>query len=188
VQLQPADLPGVRIQPREPTPRRQEEEASKCGAHGAQAVGGGRSPDYLRGSALDRENLSSSVEVLADERTVGRDIEYAESRAGLACYAKVVSGNLAREQHTGVRLLGVHVTRIRVELPGREVAAGIRIAARVGLPTSRLSVALYSDAISLAFGPTELDLYTTSFVQPEPVKTEQQLLTLMRERARQGRL
>jgi hypothetical protein len=188
VELRAADLPGARAERHGPTPRRQAEEAAKCGGRSTRAIGGGRSADLVRGRGLERESISSSVLVLADEATVARDIEYAESKAGLECYARIVGRNLAAEQRATVHVLGVHVTRIRVQVPGREVAAGIRIAARVGVPSSQLAVSLYSDALSLAYGPAELDLYATSFVQPEPVRSEQQLLTLMRDRARRGRL
>ena len=59
---------------------------------------------------------------------------------------------------------------------------------RVGIVGSRLAVALYVDALSLPYGPAELDLYTTSFVQPVALRTQQELLTLMRARALLHRL
>lgn len=49
-------------------------------------------------------------------------------------------------------------------------------------------VRLFIDALSFGYGPAEIGLYATSFVQPEPLRTEQELLTLLRERAELQRL
>ncbi len=42
---------------------------------------------------------------------------------------------------------------------------------------------LFVDAITLPYGPAEIDLFGTSFVQPVPVRTEEELLTLLHQRA-----
>jgi hypothetical protein len=188
VSLTRADITGGAAQAPSKSPRRDEQEAAKCGGLSAKAIGGGRSQEFVRGKGLDRENFSSSVEVLSSEASVRRDLEYAESSAGLRCYSRVVGKNLQAEEHARMQLLGVKVTPIRVRMSDGQSAAGVRIAARVGVPQAGLAVALYSDAVSLPYGPAELNLYATSFVQPVPVRTQQQLLTLMRERARLSRL
>jgi hypothetical protein len=188
VELTGADIPGGSPAAASQTPRGEEREAAKCGGPGARAIGGGRSAEYARGHGLDREQFSSSVQVLSSEAGVHRDLKYAQSRAGLRCYSTVVGRNVESEVQEHVRLLRVSVTAITVDVPGRQRASGIRIAARVGVPQSHLAVSLYSDALSLPYGPAELDLYATSFVQPAPVRTEQELLTLMRARARLSRL
>ncbi|MHB8533055.1 MAG: hypothetical protein ACYDC2_10080 [Solirubrobacteraceae bacterium] len=187
VQLSAADVTGGSPQPPSRTPRIDEEEAARCSGKPGRAVGGGRSPDYSRGSGLEREDVSSSVAVLSSEAIVRKDLEYTQSTAALGCFSRIVRNKLARES-ARVRLLGVNVTELTVELPGAQRAAGLRILARVGVPGSRVAVPLYSDVLTYAYGPAELNLYTTSFVQPAPVQTEQQLLTLMRERARLSRL
>jgi hypothetical protein len=190
VTLTAADLPGSSSAPSHGASPAREREAAKCGGHPAAAVGGGQSPEFTRGRGLDHESLSSSVEVLANARSVDDDLGYTESHAGLTCYAKVLSRSLEEGNGTDshIRLLGVRLRKLQVTLaPGRS-ARGIRITARVGLVGSRLAVALYVDALSLPYGPAELDLYTTSFVQPVALRTQQELLTLMRARARLQRL
>jgi hypothetical protein len=190
VRLTAADLPGASPAPPRGASLAREREAAKCGGHPTPTIGGGQSPEFLRGQGLDHESLSSSVEVLADARSVHRDLLYTESHAGLTCYAKVLSRSLqeGHEANSHIRLLGVHLRKLQVTLAPGRVALGVRITARVGLVGSRLVVALYVDALSLPYGPAELDLYTTSFVQPVPLRTQQELLSLMRARALLQRL
>ncbi len=183
VSLAPADVPGASVSKRTSTPRSEEQEAAGCGARGAVAVGGGRSPNLQRGRGLDRESISSGVDVLTGAAAVQSDLAYAASSAGLACYAKVLGRSLRREESADARLLGVHVGHLGLDV-GAGRASGIRITARVGIPGSGVQVRLFVDALSLAYGPAELDLYTTSFVQPVAATTQRELLTLLRERAR----
>jgi hypothetical protein len=190
VSLTTADLPeSSPAPPRGASPAR-EREASKCGGHRTLAIGGGQSPDFVRGQGLDHESLSSSVEVLTDAKSVHSDLGYTESHAGLTCYAKVLSRSLQEGNgaDSHIRLLGVHLRKLEVTLAPGRTAVGVRITARVGLTGTRLVVALYVDALSLPYGPAELDLYTTSFVQPVALRTQQELLRLMRARALLHRL
>jgi hypothetical protein len=190
VTLTAADLPGAKPSHRGSTPGAREREAAKCGGHPGEAIGGDRSPEFQRGQGLEHESLSSSVVVLPDAGSVKRDLAYTESRAGVTCYAKVLARSLRSEQGTNshIRLLGVHLNQLRVTVSPGAQATGIRITARVGLIGTGLTVRLFVDALSLAYGPAELDLYTTSFAQPVPVRTQQELLALLRGRARTQRL
>ena len=183
VSLSAADVPGTSPVRRTSTPRSQQREAEQCGERGTLALGGGRSAQLQRGDGLDRESISSAVEVLQDTAAVRSDEAYAASRAGVACYAKVLGRSLRREQSGGVRLLGLHVGRLAVTVGAAERASGLRVTARVGIAHSALQVPVFVDALSLPYGPAELDLYTTSFVQPVAEKTQQELLSLLRERA-----
>jgi len=182
VTLHRADLPGAAPSARSETPPTQEREAAKCGARGTRAIGGGHSPDFQRGAGLDRESISSGVDVLTGAGAVGSDLAYTASHAGLACYSKVLGKSLRSEQDSHVRLLGVRVGRLRLPV-GSEQASGIRIAARVGIAGSGVTVRLFVDALSLPYGPAELDLYSTSFVQPVAERTQRELLVLLRKRA-----
>jgi hypothetical protein len=190
VTLTAADLPGSSVTPARGASVAREREAAKCGGHPTLAIGGGQSPEFLRGQGLDHESLSSSVEVLANPQSVHSDLGYTASHAGLTCYAKVLSRSLqeGHDADSHIRLLGVHLRKLQVTLAPGRTAVGVRITARVGLVGSRLAVALYVDALSLPYGPAELDLYTTSFIQPVPLRTQQELLSLMRARALLHRL
>src|SRR4051812_11579390 len=90
VQLTAADLPGAHEAPRSQTPLAREREAAKCGGRSTPTVGSARSPEFERGRGLDRETISSSVEVLHDARSVERDLAYAQTTGGLRCYERVL--------------------------------------------------------------------------------------------------
>ena len=184
VQLPVADVPGARATARSAPPLAREREAAHCGGRTAAVIGGGRSAELQRGRGLERETISSSAEVLHDAKSVERDLAYAVTPAGLHCYERVLGNSLRQESDPNVRLLGVRVAPLRISVAGAGQAQGLRILARVGVPGSAVVVQLFVDALSLPYGPAQLDLYGTSFVQPVPERTEQELLALMRERAR----
>ena len=188
VTLHRADLPGATVAKRSKSSAAQEREAARCGGHQTVALGGASSPDFHRGAGLNRESISSSVQVLHDPGAVTSDLAYASSHAGLACYAKVLGKSLRGEQDTHVRLRGVRVGRVGVTLGPSERASGIRITAGVSILGTGVEVRLFVDALSLPYGPAELDVYSTSFVQPAPEKTERELLELLRLRALRQRL
>ena len=188
VTLHRADLPGATIAKRSKSSAAQEREAARCGGRQTVALGGASSPDFHRGAGLNRESISSSVQVLHDPAAVAGDLAYASSHAGLACYAKVLGKSLRGEQDTHVRLRGVRVGRVGVTLGPSERASGIRVTADVSILGAGVQVRLFVDALSLPYGPAELDVYSTSFVQPAPERTERELLELLRLRAQQHRL
>lgn len=188
VELSRADIVGSSVNQRSRTPEEEEREASSCGGSDPHALGGGRSPELVRGPGLDRESISSSVEVLSSAASVRSDLKYAYSRTGITCYARVLRRTLTEDRHEDVRLAGITLSRLDVAAPTGQSSTGVRIVARLSLSGDRLSVPLYVDALAFGYGPAEIDLYATSFVQPEPLRIEQQLLTLMWERARRQRL
>ena len=96
--------------------------------------------------------------------------------------------SLEQETDPNVRLLGIRVAPVHVTIAGAGVASGIRIQARVGVPSASAVVPLFVDALTIHYGPAEIDLYATSFVQPVAQRTEQELLKLLHDRATRARL
>lgn len=182
------DVPGAHPTQRSSAPRGEEREAEACGGHPTRVVGGGHSRELQRGDGLNRESISSGVEVLSDARAVREDLRYATSHAGLVCYERVLRRSLAREASSGLRVIGVRVAPLGLRSGPQTIATGIRVEARVGLAGKAAQLRLYIDALSAAYGPAELDLYSTSFAQPVPARTEHELLELLRERAQRQRL
>jgi len=187
VNLKAADVTGSKVTPRSRDPE-QENEAEKCGAGGSAPVGGGSSPKLDRGTGLEHEAISSSIVVLPSPKLARADFSYASSKAGLACYGKALSKSLEGEASAGVQL--GHLRLQKLKLTGTEgvQSSGIRISARVSSTSSSLSVGLYIDAVGFLYGPAEIQIYATSFVQPEPLRTEQELLGLLDQRALLNRL
>ncbi len=180
VNLSPVDVPGSRRAPLTPSIESRQEENLQCSHAEGQAIGGGRSQRLDRGHQLEAESISSSVIVMSSEKAARTDLAYAESPAGLHCYTKLLSHKLERESTSSVAVGRVTVQRLKL----RQEATGIRITARIAGVKSGLALNLYVDAVAFQYGPAEVELYATSFVQPVPPRTEQELIELMRARAR----
>ena len=187
VNLKPADVIGARIEARSSDPE-EEKEAGRCASGDSAPLGGGRSVKLDRGSGLEHETISSSVVVLVDERAARADLSYASSKAGLQCYAGVLGKSLTSQAGAGVQIGRVRLRRMQLQGPEATPSTGIRISARVSARSGGLSVPLYIDAVGFLYGPAEIEIYATSFVQPEPQRTEMQLLTLLDQRALLHRL
>jgi len=183
VQLTTSDVPGAHDAAASKTPAAREREAAQCGGHAAPTIGSGHSPELQRGRGLERETISSSVEVLRDAHTVEKSLSGSKSKGGLSCYERVLARSLQSEADPNIKLLGVSVAPLQVSVAGAGRAEGLRILARVGVPGAGAVVKLFVDAVTLPYGPAEIDLFGTSFVQPVAARTEQELLTLLHQRA-----
>jgi hypothetical protein len=187
VNLTALDVPGSHRTPRTRSPESQQEESTGCSTGAAQPVGGGRSATLDRGRELETESISSSVIVLPSAAAARADLAYADSRAGLACSRALLRHKLARESSALVRVGHVSVARLSVGSPPGPQAHGLRIETQISGRTG-ITIGLYLDAIGFDYGPAEIELYATSFVQPIATKTENELLALMLARARLTRL
>lgn len=189
VNLTLADVIGASVTPRSPEDPEEERQASRCGNGDDVALGGGRSPKLDRGSGLEHETISSSVVLLSSVEQAQQDFAYADSPAGLACYGRVLRKSLQGGSASSDLHLGrVRLQRLQLAGPGTGQSSGIRISARVGVRSSELSIPIYIDAVGFLYGPAEIEIYATSFVQPEPSRTEQELLELLERRARHSPL
>lgn len=188
VALHKADVTGSEPSAPSKSSPAEQREAASCSKRETAAVGGGRSPAYKRGVGLELESISSAVEVLKDAAAVKHDLEYVASKPGLSCYAHVLSRSLHRSQSADTRVFGFEVGHERLALGGGVYAGGLRVTARVGVAGARNGVRVYVDVMSLPYGPAELNLYSTSFLQPVASKTQAQLLKVMLDRARRHRL
>jgi len=184
VNLTEVDVPGSHRAPRTASLENRQEETAECRHGETPAIGGGRSAKLERGLEIDAESISSSVIVMPSPQAARTDLAYAESRAGLACYAMLVGRKLGRESNASVSIGHVRVARLSVVPAPGERASGIRISAEVSGTHGGLSLGLFVDAVAFQYGPAEVELYATSFVQPFPTATEQELLAVMRARAR----
>jgi len=186
VNLTLADIPGASVMARERHPEPSEVEARRCGGSvsdaGAVQV---PSPDFVRGTALTREALSSRVTVLTSTRVAREGIAVPDTAAWRACYAGVLRRHFSGADGgtAGVSVDRVELSTLPVRVPGVGESFGLRIAARLSSIRSHLAIRLYLDVFGFALGRSEINLEATSYVQPEPTRTEQELLLLMDRRA-----
>lgn len=181
-----ADIPGARASERKPEGK-SASEVRECDKGIAGGIGGAESKRFTRGKGLEREVISSGVAVLASEALARKDVVSVTSKAGLACYAHVVRHSLGREED-GLRIAALHVARLQVPLVGGTRGLGIRLSIRIAQLRTGVSIPLYIDALVLVHQAAELELYASSYVQAEPLRTEQELLELMEKRARLRKL
>ncbi len=186
VNLTLADIPGASVMAHDRRPEASEVEARRCGGSvsdaGAVQV---PSPDFVRGTALTREALSSRVTVLTSAHVAREGIAVLDTAAWRACYAGVLRHHFsgARGGTAGVSVDRVDLSTLPVRLPGVGESFGLRIAARLSSIRSHLAIRLYLDVFGFALGRSEINMEATSYVQPEPTRTEQELLLLMDRRA-----
>lgn len=185
VNLRRADVPGAHASKRSSN-RQRAEEARECQGT-TRGIGGSESRRFTRGKGLAREVISSGVAVLSSERAARKDVRTVTSNAGIACYAQVVKRSLGREEN-GLRLASLHVARLQVPVAGALHGSGIRVSMRITEIKTGVSIPLFIDALVFIHQAAELELYASSYVQPEPERTEQQLLQLMEQRARLSKL
>ncbi len=182
VNLTAADIPAG--EPSRRNPQSEGEEEGHCADASAHALGGAQSPLYERGTALTRETIASGVAVLHDQAQARRDLAYANSAAGIACYTKVARHSLRSPRGGNLRLGNVHVSRLHMPVAGAAANFGLRVTASVSSARGGPTIRLYVDALAFLVGQAEVELFTTSLVQPVPARTEQELLALMMQRAR----
>lgn len=190
VNLIPVDIPGSHVTPRSPTveSQREAEAAGECSHTKDLPIGEGRSAKLDRGVELEAESISSSVVVMSSVQAARADLAYADSEAGLACYAGLLRRKLDGESSSSVKIGHVVVRPLTIGSGSGLRATGLRIAAEVSGVKSGLRVGLFVDALGFDYGPAEIQLYATSFVQPFATRTEDDLLALMQARARLSRL
>ena len=187
VNLTLADIPGAVVS-RHPEQSSAQTREDHCGAEGSsgQVIAEVDSPSFVRGAGLTRETISSGVAVGPSAAVAQAAIAFVASALGRACYAQILRRHLARQSSGGVSVQSVGLTALHVSLP--VPSFGVRILATLRSRGSRLSIRLYSDLLGFATGQSEVTFEASSLVQPEPRKTEEELLRLMLERARASAL
>ena len=166
VELTTADVPGAHETSRSSTPPSREREAAQCGGRAAPAIGNGRSPDLERGQRPRTRNDLRAVEVLHNAHASNMTSPLRRPGLGSKGYESVLAQSLKSEADPNIKLLRVQVAPLQLSVAGAGRAEGIRILARVGVPGANVVVKLFVDALTLRYGPAEIDFFGTSFVQP----------------------
>jgi hypothetical protein len=188
VNLSAGDLPEASIAPKEKhtdsaRERREYRACEKNLKHGHK-LAVASSPKLKRGHELEVEQISSSVTVLSDERTISEEVAELKRPGLLECEAHALTRNFSERAIRDARWGRFKVSNLAVRLPGAAETIGIRIAASLDLTYSEVSVPIYVDLLGFGTGPAEIGLTTTSVTQPMPAATEQELLALLLARAK----
>lgn len=187
VNLHVSDIPEASLEPKRKRSEsiREHEEERSCArsvefAHKLVEVS---SPKIKRGRELETEQFGSSVEVIEDAARIGAEFKAVEARRVRSCLARVLTRNFAEQAVGNARWRPVKVSRLPVDLPGADHAAGIRVTAAIEGTFSEVSVPIYVDLLVFSHGPAEVSLGAISATQPVPASTEHELLELLLQRA-----
>jgi hypothetical protein len=186
VNLTAADIPGAKIaQKRNYADAGEQRELDGCEGTRRQTrkLVEARSPQLTRGEELEKEEIRSSVTVLADNRQAAPELSPLKSRGVRECVAHVLTGRFAdksiRDAHWGQ----FTVSELPVQALGADGTIGIRVATTLNLSFSEVSVPIYVDMLGFTSGPVGVALSAVSVTQPVPATTEQRLLSLLLTRA-----
>jgi hypothetical protein len=189
VNLTASDVPGADARKRErhsgPRARQREKRAlAKClGIQPVHEIVDVKSPQLDRGTGIEGESFTSSVTVVERTAEAAREIEAVRRFHGGPCLVNFLRRSLHEDSSGRTRLIALHVSQLPIHVVDTAASGGLRI--EVVLRTARRArFALYTDELAFAVGPAEVELGAFSVAQPVAATTEQQLLSLLAQRAR----
>jgi hypothetical protein len=186
VNLTAADVPGAVARQRESHGERQREKRAlaKCfGVQPAHEVLDVKSPALDRGRGIEGESFTSSVTVVEHPLEAEREIDAVQRFAGRPCLAHILRRSLLRDSHGRTRLQALRISPLHTQVVDTTASTGLRIEAT--FRTARgTPVAFYTDELAFAVGSAEVALGAFSVAQPIAPSVEQQLLSLLAQRAR----
>jgi uncharacterized protein YceK len=188
VNLSVGDLPEASVYkwraPASTAAERREENTCEKGSERARLLAAAASPKLRRGQELEIEDIGSEAGVLSSESPIAHDFALARSRSLRECLARVLTHNLDDRPIREARWGHVTVSRLAVDAPGAGDTAGVRVVAILSIPFSEISVPVYVDFLTFSVGPGVVTLTAASATQPVPATTEQELVSLLLERAK----
>jgi hypothetical protein len=140
------------------------------------------SPNFIAGSGLQIEEVSSSVGVTGSPAVVADDFALIRNRRFLQCFASAMDA-MSVTTSGGLRIAfsGTHVTSLPVAVAGADHSFDVRISTT--LKVSNAGVPVYLDVYGFAIGRDELSLVTFAVAQPVADATAQRLSSLLVGRA-----
>jgi len=188
VNLTAADVPGTvaSLRKKKRSHGREGREFARCtDAPRVPEIAEVKSPELTRGSGVTLEKFSSTVTVSSNVRLAFKEFAAALSAKVRACMTRVLRTNGLGS--TGGRQLGGNVTLalLPTRIPaGATDGVGLRFAVAISPPHTGRVIPIYVDEIVLVVGEAEIGLQTSSVLEPVAPRTEEQLLSLLLERAR----
>jgi hypothetical protein len=193
VNLRASDVPGFAVSPepqrhREtPTERRLAQELSKCVGTSRQAAGlvQASSGEFERKGGLANQSVSSHVTVESSAALASGDLSTIRSRRLRSCLSRYFSGLLSGLATRGASVSGVSTKYGSPPAPGATGSFGLRVTAK--LTYHSFQIPIYLDYLAFASGSAEVALRSMGTPVPFPASAEEQLFTLLLERAKAHR-
>jgi hypothetical protein len=189
VNLSASDVPGADARKRKihsgPRARAREKRAlAEClGIQPVHEIVDVKSPQLDRGAGIEGESFTSSVTVVAHPAEATREIEAVRRFHGQPCLVRFLRRSVLEDSRGRTRLVALHISLLPTHVLGAAASAGLRV--EVVFSAARgTRVAFYTDELAFAVGSAEVELGASSLAQPVASTTEQQLLSLLAQRAR----
>jgi hypothetical protein len=193
VNLRATDVPGFAASQapqhhREtPTERRLAQELSKCVGTSRQAAGlvQADSGEFERKGGLANQSVSSHVTVENSAALATRDLATIRSGRLRSCLGRYFSGLLSGLATPGESVSGVSTKYGSPPAPGTTGSFGLRVTAKFNYHSFQIPI--YLDYLAFASGSAEVALRSMGTPVPFPASAEEQLFTLLLERAKAHR-
>jgi hypothetical protein len=187
VNLRAADLSGFRVSSEHghaADQKRMEQELLRCvgpdrATAGLAEAGSG---DYERHGAVSLESVSSEVTVARTPALAAKELTAYRSGRLPKCLSHYFSRLLNSESYHGARVSPVSTRKGSPPAPGTTGSFGLRFTATVTL--HGVPIPLYVDILGFVDRTAEVSLLTTGIPAPFPAAAEEQLFTLLLERAK----
>ncbi len=187
VNLRAEDLPGFRLSTAHEQvtgTRHLEVELLRCvGPHdGPKALAEAGSGDFERHVSIASVSVSSEVTVARTPALAAKQLAAYRSGRLPECLSRYFGKLLESQRAHGARVSPVSIRRGSPPAPGASGSYGLRFKATVTL--HGLQIPLYVDMFGFVERSADVSLLATGIPEPLPAKAEEQLFTLLLERAR----
>lgn len=188
VNLRAGDLPGFHPsseqQHRSAAEKRLEPELAKCvaGSGAKSEATEASSRSYERGASIVTQSVSSQVTVARTSALAARELAAIRGGHLQSCLARYLHQLLASEDLHGAKVGAVATKQGSPPAPGADGSFGLRFIQTVTL--RGLRIPFYVDILGFVKGRAQVSLYTFGVLREFPAALEEQLFSLLLERAK----
>jgi hypothetical protein len=189
VNLRPSDVPGFHSKAKEskqktPAEKRLGEELQRCVGTKSEKrpLLEESSLSFQRGASIAQQSVSSSVTVARTKAIAGEELKAINSTHARSCLVKYLTGLFAESSSSGVKIGPVKVAHGTPPAAGTAGSFGLRVSTSIVVRS--VQVPFYLDLLGFVEGSSEVMLQTSGIPEPFPAAAEQQLYTLLLERAK----
>ena len=186
VNLKAADVPGYNGFPHTNTPQRQQtrDQVAQCAGatRPSSAVADMYSPDFVGGSVPQIRVVGSDVRAIPTAGMVRTDLVANKGPKAQQCFSQFASSLVSQSVGPSVHIISLATQDLSASAPGTEGAFGYRFVVNATLQGKPLTVDI--DILGFPQGNYEVELDAFAIGQAFPSATEQQLFSLLVNRAK----
>ncbi len=186
INLRPADLPGFHA---EPTEKSSSHEGGRFGRKMQQCEGGATqtspvaevsSLSFKRSASIAEQSVSSSVAVARTATIAAKELGLLDSAHTRSCLSEAI--HLLLPTNRGASIGPVSIAHGTPPSSGTAGSYGLRVSSSITVRSVRIP--FYMDILGFVYKSTEVTLVSFGLPEPFPAATEQQLYTLLLQRAK----